>query len=94
LAREENTVIGQSSRVSVALLAMIFTVTTAAAAGGARWATRIETRLESIEKSLDGVGGDRWTESDMKSWASALENSNPSVRVPDVKHQYLKDGGG
>lgn len=89
-AKEEHTVIGQGTRVSIALLAMIFGVTTTAAAGGAAWATQITARLESIEKKLES-SSDVWTESDMKAWSVELGLKNPTLSIPPPEHRYMKD---
>lgn len=85
------TVVGPNSKISLALLAGIFCVSSAALVGGTRWATRVETRLERIEENLAGVGVDRWTESDMRSWARELDSANATLEVPEPVHRFVKD---
>lgn len=89
---ESSTVVGPTSKISLALLGGIFAVSAAALVGGTRWATRVETRLERIEEGLSGAGYDQWTESDMRALSSEVEAMNPGFKMPPVEHRYRKDG--
>lgn len=78
------TIEGQS-RVSVALLGGIFTVLVGATWGAASWATRVETRLENIERDINRGTADRWTKSEMRSWSLELKRDNPDIKTPDIQ---------
>lgn len=81
---EEEVSIGPSSKISVVLLGGIFVVALTGTWGGARWATRVDTRLESIEYRLQSTG-DRWMESDMRLWVELLRAQNPTLTVPALR---------
>lgn len=44
----------------------------------------ITTRIERIEKAKEQ---DRWTGTDMFKWAVKLQRENPSIKVPEPKHE-------
>ena len=79
MSERGNNITGQS-KVSIALLGGIFSVIVVATWGAASWATKVDGRLETIERSLTSV--DRWTGVDMRFWAAELASENPTITVP------------
>ena len=50
--------------------------------GAAAWMTRIEMRLESIEKGILSAGKDRFYRSEFDAWLELLKARNPDLDVP------------
>ena len=82
---DESADIGPSSKISIVLLGGIFVVALTATWGGARWATRVDTRLESIEDRLLTGTNDRWTRLDMLLWVELLRVQNPTLNIPTTQ---------
>lgn len=54
------------------------------AAGAAVWATKIDNRLESIEKAIivrDAQWIERWR---VEAWVRMFKQANPAIPVPDL----------
>jgi len=53
--------------------------------GAGTWFNRIETKIESIESTLEKVFLDRWSATDMEHWAEVLKVQNPNMTLPEVR---------
>lgn len=102
MSAEEKTILGQGSRVSVALMVAILGLVSTGlwSARGwqadveARlpppgWAAGMDVRIKNIERDLAQalVAADRWTGKDMKAWTDRLGDLNQDLKVPPVGHR-------
>lgn len=78
MTTEETTILGNQSKVTIALLIGLIGLT----AAGTWKAFESEYRLRALEQSMR----QNWTELDMRIWANQLSNKNPELIVPDPEH--------
>lgn len=74
--------LGPASKVSIALLTVCVTAT----AGGVFWVAQVNSRLTSIEQTLNRDSDNRWTATDMHIWTERLRNANPALSIPIPQH--------
>ena len=44
----------------------------------------INTRILLLDRDLNELKQNRWTDSQMSKWVSELQRANPTIQVPDV----------
>jgi hypothetical protein len=46
---------------------------------------RLEFKLDSLEQAVSSAHNDKWTRTEMRAWADALQARNSSLSIPDIK---------
>lgn len=75
------TTLGTGSRITVGLLAGILAVLGYGIWDAGRWAGRVDSRLEIIERNLSHQ--DNWTDAEQRYWVLRLARLNPTLTIPD-----------